>query len=156
MHVHKPRRHHRHGLRQAAQSVSVENEINNGHHMSVGIISKITLYLFRNFPCNFILLAIFTICESITVAQVRGSFLIKTKDQVITWHVDMYTTCYVIMCTTWHVDTCATCYVNMCTTWKVDMCATWHVEMCATCYFNMCTTWQVDMRATWHVDMCAT
>ena len=42
LHVHKPRRHHRHGLRQAAQSVSVEKEINNGDRMSVGIISRIT------------------------------------------------------------------------------------------------------------------
>ena len=64
--------------------MSVEKEINNGHHMSVGIISKIALYLFRNFPCNFVLLAIFTICESITVAQVRSSLPIKTKDQLIT------------------------------------------------------------------------
>ena len=57
--------------------------------MSVGIISKITLYLFRNFPCNFVLLAIFTICESITVAQVGSTFPIRTKDQLITWHVDI-------------------------------------------------------------------
>ena len=72
--------------------MSVEKEINNGHHMSVGIISKIALYLFRNFPCNFVLLAIFTICESITVAQVRNSFPIKRKNQLITWQVDTHTT----------------------------------------------------------------
>ena len=48
--------------------------------------------VFRNFPCNFVLLAIFTICESITVAQVRNSFPIKRKNQLITWQVDTHTT----------------------------------------------------------------
>ena len=72
----QPLHHHRHGLREDPQSVRSRTTIFGKHSLLITDEwwSNLRIYsnLYRSFPINFILLALFTAAESVIVGQVSG------------------------------------------------------------------------------------